>query len=147
MRHHPRSIRDDAAWSFETATLFIGLYTEPENMDPADSFEFPEDIEAVRSGEVEWFSASVRVYLKGEDDTYCTDWREIGSDHLGGCAYTTVREFYTSHRDADPMDRNCSLMHAARGENVSICHYFPGMVSEAIRDARATIARLAPLAA
>lgn len=141
------NIRDDAAWSFETARLFIGLYIEPEEMDPADSFEFPEDVEAVRSGALDWFAASVRIYLKGEDDTYCADWREIGSDYLGGCAYTTVREFYTSHRDPDPMNRNCTAMRAVRGDRTAIAHYFPDMVRQAIDAARVTASRLARLAA
>ena len=61
-------------------------------------------------------------------------------DGLGGCAYKTVREFYTSHRDADPMNQDCSAMRAARGSNVAICHYFPDMVSEAIADARRNLA-------
>lgn len=136
---------NDAAWSFETARLFVGFYAEPEDMDPADSFEFPEDIKAVRNGDVEWFCAAVRVYLKGEDGAYCTDWREIGADYLGGCAYHSVHDFYTSHRDADPMNRNCSVMRAARGENVSICHYFPDMVKQALDDARATIKKTTAL--
>jgi hypothetical protein len=34
------------------------------------------------------------------------------------------------------MNRNCSIMRAARGGNVCICHYFPGMVAEAINAAR-----------
>jgi hypothetical protein len=135
-------IRDDAAWSFETARFFVGFYAEPEDLDPADSFQFPEDIEAVRSGAVDWFCACVRVYLKGEDDSWCSDWRELASDYLGGCAYNSVREFYTAHRDTDPMNRNCSIMRAARGENVVICHYFPSMVQEAVSAARAELARL-----
>lgn len=136
-----QTIRDNAEWSFETARFFVGFFAEPEDMDPADSFQFEEDIEAVRNGDVEWFCASIRVYLKGDDDTWCTDWREIGSDHLGGCAYNSIREFYTSHRDADPLNRNSSIMRAARGDNVAICHYFPSMVSEAIADARKTLGR------
>lgn len=128
----------DAIWSFETDRFFIGLYAEPEDMDPADSFEFPEDIEAVRNGDVEWFCAVVRVYYK-KDNFPESWWREIGSDSLGACAYKTLAEFYTAHRDADPMNRNCSIMRAARGENVTICHYFPDMVRTAIADARRNV--------
>jgi hypothetical protein len=129
MRVHPR---DDAAWSFETANFFIGFYAEPEEMSPAETFQFAEDIEAVRSGRVEWFAAIVRVYAKlGSDDP--RDWREIGADYLGGCAYNSVREFFTSHRDPDPANRN-TLATKARG--VCICHYFPGMVTAAVEEAR-----------
>lgn len=127
-------IRNDAAWSFETARFFVGFYAQPEELDPADSFQFQDDIDAVRSGDVEWFSALVRVYVKeGEHES---DWLEVGADVLGGCAYKTVREFYTSHRDPDPMNRNCSIMRAARGANVVICHYFPDMVRAAVAEAR-----------
>lgn len=135
-------IRDNAAWKFETARFFVGFYAEPEETDPSDSFEFPEDIEAVHSGAVEWFCASVRVYLKPEADSDPSEWSEISADYLGSCAYKSVREFYTSHRDPDPMNRNCSIMRAARGDNVVICHYFPSMVSEAVRNARLEMTRL-----
>src|SRR4051812_6860681 len=98
-------ITDHARWSFETAQFFIGFYTEPEELDPADSFEFQDDIDAVRDGTVEWFCAVVRVHFKrGSDDP--RTWQEVGADYLGGCAYNSVREFYTAHRDPDPLNRN-----------------------------------------
>lgn len=129
---------NDAAWSFETDQFFVGFYAEPEDLDPADSFELAEDIEAVRSGAVEWFSAAVRVYYKRNEDNPHR-WLLIGSDYLGGCAYNTVREFYTGHRDPNPMHRNSSIMRKVQGDNVVICHYFPGMVREAIADVRRTV--------
>lgn len=125
----------DAAWSFETKRFVVAFYAEHEELDPADSFEFEDDIDAVRNGDVEWFCAIVRVFLKQPDDELL----EVGSDVLGACAYNSVREFTESHRGADPMNRNCSIMRAARGQNVSICHYFPGMVQEACREARKTL--------
>jgi len=112
MRVHPR---DDAAWSFETANFFIGFYAEPEEMDPADSFEFEEDIEAVRSGRVEWFAAIVRVYAKlGSDDP--RDWREIAADYLGGCVYNSVREFFTAHRQYRGGDYFTDMVRGACGQ-------------------------------
>jgi hypothetical protein len=130
----------DAVWSFQTREFFVGFYAEPEEMGPEDSFEFQEDIDAVNNGEVEWFSAAVRVYFKnGSEHEY--NWIEIGSDHLGGCAYRTIREFYTAHRDPDPLNRNSSIMHAAKGDNVVICHYFPDMVRLAVKDARKQVRR------
>lgn len=118
------------AWMFRTAQFSVELQVFAEDMDPADSFEFPEDIEAVRNGDVEWFMARVVVTKNG---------REIGSDSLGGCAYRTIAEFYEGHRDSDPMNRNSSIMRAERGGNVAICHYFPDMVRVAIADARMTL--------
>lgn len=85
----------------------------------------------LESGLWEAFDTCVKVELNGV---------EIASDWLGQSIYANPADFFTGHRDADPMNRNCSLMRAARGSNVAICHYFPGMVSEAIRQARAWIA-------
>lgn len=117
-----------------TARFRVALEIAPEDMDPVDSFEREDDIEAVRNGDVEWFCAHVVVYL---------DERPVGDDSLGGCAYESVKEFYTSHRDPDPTNRNCTIMRLARAGSVdakySICHYFPDMVRQAIRDARRTL--------
>ena len=117
----------ETVWQFETQRFRIALEIESEDMDPADSFCFDEDIAAVRNGDVEWFCAIVAVYLDGN---------RVAWDSLGGCAYRTIREFYTSHRDGDPMNRNCEAMRAKHGGNVCICHYFPDMVRQAVRDAR-----------
>lgn len=119
--------RGETVWEFNTAQFRVTLEIEPEDMDPADSFECEDDIAAIRNGGVEWFQAKVAVYFDG---------REIAADYLGGCAYNSVREFYESHRDRDPMNRNCSIMRAVRGDNVCIGHYFPDMVSTAISEAR-----------
>lgn len=128
----------EVVWEFNTAQFRVALEISPEDMDPADSFEFEEDIEAVRNGNVEWFCARVAVYLKGQR-------LALGADSLGGCAYNTVAEFYTSHRDPDAMNRNCTIMRAARGD-ISICHYFPEMVSIAVKEARAELARIKSIA-
>ncbi len=114
-------IVDNAAWSFETAQFFTGFYAEPEDLDPADSFQFEEDIEAVRSGSVEWFCAAVRVYFKNSSDNP-HEWLEVGADYLGGCAYNSVREFYTAHRAHKSGD------------------YFTDMIREALGAARTTLA-------
>jgi hypothetical protein len=117
----------ETVWEFKTAQFCIALEIEPEDMDPADSFQFEDDIEAVRSGAVEWFCAVVSVYYNGA---------RISTDSLGACAYKSVREFYTSHRDPNPLNRNSSIMRTAHGANTCIGHYFPDMVANAIRDAR-----------
>lgn len=122
---------EDTIWTFETANFTVELRVSPEDMDPADSFEFDEDIEMVRNGDVEWFCARIVISKNGH---------EIGSDCLGGCAYKTFEELYTSHRDRNPMNRNCTTFRAAHGQNVIICHCFPSMVREAIADARRTLA-------
>lgn len=89
------------------------------------------------SGEYVAFESSVIVELDGE---------EIGRDSLYGSVYSadSVSEFWTAHRDSDPMNRNCSIMRAARGENVVICHYFPDMVRSAVREAREHVKAMRP---
>ncbi len=139
---HENDIRWDAAWSFETARFFVAFYAEPEEMDPADSFEFDEDIEFARSGQDgAWFAARVTVYLKS-DDAY--SWVALGSDYLGGCSYKSVRDFYTAWR-TDPDEYRNTL--ANKGKRISICHYFPDMVRTAIAEARRELARMGDIAA
>lgn len=118
---------EETVWSFETARFCVELRMRPCEDDPSDMFDDDgESAAMIESGEVDWFDARVVVLL---DD------REVGSDALCCCAYRRG-EFQTSHRDRDPMNRNCSLMRAARGGNVVICHYFPDMVRLAVAEAR-----------
>ena len=127
-------MQTETIWEFNTANLRVAFEVSPCEDDPADSFQFDEDIAAVRDGRVEWFNAHVAVYDN--------EGRELGRDILCGCAYKTVREFCTAHRDPDPKNRNCSTMRAARGPNVSICHYFPDMIASACREARTALKNL-----
>lgn len=122
-------------WEFETARFRVIADIAPDDSDPSESFDDPETVAAIHSGVTSWFWARVRVLDKETN-------RELGVDALHGCAYDRPREFFEAHRDADPMNRNCSIMWEARGYNVSICHYFPGMVRQAIADARETLGRL-----
>lgn len=134
---YERAIRDSAEWSFETARFFVGFYADAEDMDPADSFGRDDDIEFAREDIAgHWFSAAVRVFLKS-DSPY--DWKEVGADHLGGCSYNSIEEFYTSHRNPDPANRNTL---ANKDKGIVICHYFPDMVRIAIAEARKELARM-----
>src|SRR3954471_7149583 len=119
-------------FSFRTDRFVVTAYIEPEECSPEDQFDFQEDIDAINSGEVEYFCTTVEVRdrLTGV---------VLGSDHLGGSAYNDPEEFFTAYRDRDPMNRNCSVMRAAKGGNVCICHYFPDMIRQACRDARDTL--------
>jgi len=109
----------DALWTFETENLAVCYFALPEDLDPADSFESDEDIEAVRSGAVDWFCACVAVYAKTDEPSW--RWPELASDYLGGCAYKSAASF-------------------AEGENRS--GYFRDMVREACSNARAELRRL-----
>lgn len=123
-------------WKFETARFCVTLSFEPEEMDPADSFEFQEDIDAIRNGDVLWFCAVLRVFCGGN---------EVARDVLGGCAYRSIDEFIAAHRDPDPMNRNSSIMRASRGDRTVISHYFPDMVRQAVADARRTVCNMPQL--
>jgi hypothetical protein len=118
-------------WSFDTARFSVALEIEE-----IDGFEYDGDDEngetqeALDSGAFVAFDSRVVVRLDGE---------EIGADYLGSSVYAadSTSEFWQAHRDANPMNRNCSIMRAASGDNVCICHYFPDMVREAVKAARA----------
>lgn len=118
-------------WRFETANIIIRAGVCAEIDDPADHFEFEEDIEAVRNDEVDWFCAVVEATN--------TNSNRLAWDTLGGCAYETAREFFEAHRDRDPMNRNCTAYRAVRGQNATLCHYFPDMVRTVLLEARETL--------
>lgn len=115
----------ERVWEFTTPNFVVALEVSPCEENPRDCFEFPEDVEAVENGTVEWFDAVVAVYgPKGE---------LIGSDSLGACAYETFEDFYASHRTSKEGERN-TLANKAR--KAGYCHCFPGMVREAVANAR-----------
>lgn len=144
--------RWERVWEFNTARFTIVGEVTPCDTDPRDHFEFPEDIEAVESGRVSWFDARVRVLLDGE---------EVGSDYLGCCAYDTPEELFRHHatltaelrqlrgktdrksRLARKQLKECLTNNASLNPPVVYCEYGPSMVSEAIEDARKTLARYA----
>ena len=117
-------------WVFETARFQIRLEIERDwNYQYDGDDENGETQAALDSGEYVAFDSRVVIELDGI---------EIASDSLGGSIYVAddIADFWRAHRDADPLNRNCSVMRAARGGNVVICHYFPGMVAQAIDEAR-----------
>ena len=151
---------DDAIWSFSTARYTVALFVEPEELDPADSFSDPADVEFARGAYGErgwgcsieparWFRAAVIVFDENE--------REIGADYLGGCSYNSFREFYSAHRwqysrrqgkwITDPRSRAWKACDARRPRRPDGSRadgwYFPGMVREAIGAARAGMATVA----
>jgi predicted metal-binding protein len=77
-------------WSFQTARFCVTCDVTPEDLDPAGQFECAEDVEAIRSGALDWFVARVRVTLDGA---------EIATEYLGGCAYRCAVDF--AHKDRD----------------------------------------------
>lgn len=116
-------------WQFRTAQFTVTLRAEGE-WDLDLSWDETGEVTAkLESGEYVAFCAHVSVTWRGY---------EVGTDYLGQCIYADPADFATDHRDRDPMNRNCSIMRAARGP-VSICHYFPDMVRQAVAEARKTV--------
>ncbi|WLJ71174.1 hypothetical protein [Sphingomonas phage Carli] len=121
------------AWQFKTKRFTVSLYLKRDRNYTYDGDDEDGETQAkLDSGEFVAFDSTVEVELDGE---------VIAHNTMGGSVYSAdeVAEFFTAHRDPDPMNRNCSIMRAARGANVVICHYFPGMVAEACEDARAHV--------
>lgn len=100
----------DTVWTWSTANYTISLGVADEDMDPADSFEFDDDIAFAREGGWHWFCARVQITF-GESDEV------VGSVYLGGCSYRSLQEFI------------------APGPG-----YFRDMIREAVREARQTMA-------
>lgn len=135
----------NTVWQFRAGRYTVRLEIEESQSYQYDGDDPQGDTQAaLDSGELVAFDSRVVVTFNG----VC-----IGTAYLFGSVYQagSESEFWTAHRDPDPMNRNCSIMRAALGSNVSICHYFPGMVAEAIAEARAFTGELCrmghPLAA
>lgn len=118
---------DAIIWQFDTANFRVICHAEVEDMQP--DFSEEADNAFAADGGAHWFCAFVSVWY-GTDENRL---EYLGHDCLGGCSYRSFNEFVTSHRCADPENRNTLAMKA---RNVSICHYFPDMVREAIAAAR-----------
>jgi hypothetical protein len=122
-------MKNGAVWTFKTKRFCVMLKLEQDYGYRYDGDDPDGETQAkLDSGEYVAFDSDVVVYLDGE---------EIGRDSLGGSVYdaNNVREFWTAHRDPDPKNRNC----AANAYRIG--HYFPGMVAEACKEARAFLAK------
>jgi hypothetical protein len=116
----------ETCWTFETARFRVVLTLEPDI--------YYSDYEGEELGEYDVaFNSEVTVYFNDV---------AIGSDSLYSSVYPDdhVKDFWTAHRDPQPMFRNCTTMRAAHGDNVIICHYFPSMVRQAVKQAREFLA-------
>src|SRR5215831_9043222 len=110
-------------WEFKTAQFTVrAQITEDHDLDLSWDDD-GETTAGLADGSLVAFGTRVQVIA--------SDGREIGSDSLWGSIYKRADDFFSGHRDRDPMNRNCSIMRAARGDNVVICHYFPDMVRQA----------------
>lgn len=124
-------------YRFETANLIVRATIEPDSDVDASFDETGETQAKLASGEYEAFGTVVTVSTSSGI--------KLAESSLWGSIYSRPSDFFEEHRAADPMQRNCSLMRAANGGNVSICIYFPDMVREAIAEARKALANMPKL--
>jgi hypothetical protein len=115
-------------WDFRIGRFLVVAQIEPCQDCDLSWDETGETQANLSNGLWEAFDTRVQVYFNGA---------VIGENWLCGSIYENPADFFSDHRGKDPMNRNCSLMRASKGDNVVICHYFPDMVSEAIKEARA----------
>jgi hypothetical protein len=128
-------------WTFDTERFRVVCHFDKCEDDPRDKYgdASDENIALIKTGQLLWFDATVSVWWKPHDTSGKTKlFTCLGYDSLGQCDYWSVADFIAAHRDSDPMNRNCTIMRKKRGRNLSICHYFPDMVREAIKMARKT---------
>jgi hypothetical protein len=124
-------------YRFETANFIVRAVIVPDNDVDVSFDETGETKDKINSGDWQAFGTIVTVETQ--------DGMILGEDSLWGSIYADPADFFSDHRSADPMNRNCMAMRAARGGNVCICHYFPGMIGEAIGAARKRLANLPKL--
>jgi hypothetical protein len=118
----------ETVWRFNTGRIQVRLDISPEYNYRYDGYDEDGEIqEKIDNGEYVVFQSAVIVELNGE---------EIAADYLCGSVYhfAKVHEFWTAHRDRNPMNRNCSIQREKTG--YCIAHYFPDMIREAVREAR-----------
>ena len=123
-------MNSETVWEFNTARLSVKLNLTRDRRFRYDGTDDDGEIQAkLDRGDYIAFDSELVVELDGE---------EIAADYLGGSVYSwsNVHDFYTGHRDPDPMRRACSL------NPRNIGHYFPDMVREACKEARAKLAKL-----
>lgn len=115
-------------WSFRTPRFVVALSLEYERGYQYDGEDPDGETQAkLDSGEYVAFDSVVSVALDGTI---------ISQDWLSGSVYSdgSEREFWQGHRDPNPAHRNCAANECRVG------HYFPGMVREAIKEARRVLA-------
>jgi hypothetical protein len=75
-------------YTFETPRFKITVTAEPEHDDPRDHFCDPyqdyEVLKGINSGRYTWFCAKATVYCDG---------REVATDYLGACCYSSFDDF------------------------------------------------------
>jgi hypothetical protein len=117
-------------WTFKTRRFRVSLELTRDSSFQYDGEDSNGETQAALDrGDFVAFNSFISVEFDGE---------LIACNSLCGSVYQadSVADFYTDHRDSNPMNRNCEAMRAVHGARTVICHYFPDMVREAISEAR-----------
>jgi hypothetical protein len=116
-------------WQFETRNFRVVASISPDEDVDTSFDETGETKEKIESGEWTAFQTAVRVYFRDS---------EISADYLGGSIYAEPRDFFREH---------IGLAAKSRADGVNYGSYFPGMVREAIGEARKALADMPKLRA
>jgi len=122
---------DELIWNFATPNFTVRVDALPEEDWDLSWDDTGEVCSGLISGRYVGFCARAQVID--------SDGNVLATDYLGNCIYASLQDFASGHRDPDPLNRNCSLMRQARGQNMIICHYFPDMVRIVCDKARTTL--------
>lgn len=76
-------VHEETRGKYDIKLYFLPEYEQPD-WDFQSEEEEKETLDKIESGTLLYFCAKVAVYLDG---------RELGSDYLGGCCYSSVEEF------------------------------------------------------
>lgn len=111
-------------YRFETANFIVRATVTPDH-DVDVSFDDTGEVkENLSSGEWQAFETAVTVSYKGI---------ELAADYLGGSIYADPRDFFSEH---------IGLAAKSRADGRNYGAYFPGMVREAIREARKVLTNM-----
>jgi hypothetical protein len=128
-------MRVGTVWDFQTARFAVRLEIERCRHYKYDGEDGDGETQrGLDSGELVAFESMVVVELDGE---------EVTKEFLGGSVYSKsdYADFWTAHRDPDPLHRNSTAFRQEHGDHAVVGHYFPDMVRSAIREARGTLQR------
>ncbi len=114
-------------WQFETRNFRVVASISPDTDVDISFDETSETRDKLESGEWTAFETAVRVYFRDA---------EVAADYLGGSIYAEPRDFFREH---------IGLAARSRADGRNYCCYFPGMVSQAISEARKALADMPQL--
>lgn len=116
-------------WKFETRAFAVECYFTPDQDVDVSFDETGETAANLASGLWSSFGTEVVVVHK-------VTGIELGYSSLWGSIYGEPLDFLSDHRSPDPLNRNSAAMRAVNGDSAVVCHYFPELIRQAVREAR-----------